>query len=485
MHAYERILELLDNNSFHEIGNDINRKIGVDKSTHEITNYDGVITGYGKIYGKRVFIFSQDFTVLGGTVGVLHAAKIEHLYEQAIKHKCPIIGVNDSGGARIQEGVESLSGYARIFRQNVRASGLIPQISVILGPCAGGASYSPALTDFVFVVEKISQMFLTGPTVVKSVTSEEISIEELGGTHIHAKKSGVAHFCYKDEKRCLKSIRELIGYLPSSAYEKSTLNISNKYVPKASTKIADILPDESCRTYDVHGVIEEIIDSNSFIEVHKKFAKNIVVGFGKIVGTTIGIVANNSMHLAGTLDCDASDKASRFVRFCDAFSIPIITLVDVTGFYPGKEEERKGVIRHGAKLLYAYAEATTPKITINLRKSYGGAYIAMGCKVLGSDCSFAWEKAEIAVMGPEVAVNILYKKKIESLSGQARKDYIDTITSKYKKEVVNITNGAKNGHVDGVIAPESTREQIYSCLCLLKKKKQRPTIIKKHGNIPL
>jgi len=485
--ARERIHYLLDPFSFVEMDKFVKHQchqFGIEK-----TQFlgDGVITGTGLINGREVAIFSQDFTCWGGALGHAHAKKICKLMDLAVENKLPIIGINDSGGARIQEGVEGLAGYAEIFHRNVQASGVIPQISLILGPCAGGAVYSPAMTDFTFMVDKTSYMFVTGPEVIKTVTHEEISKEDLGGATVHNSKSGVAHFQSKNEKECFDRLRELFHFLPANpngnTLQKNDLNeVSLK--TSGNSNISSIIPENSKKPYDMKELLSAVIDSNHFLEVHEHFAKNIVVGFAKIQGVNVGIVANQPNYLAGVLDIDASVKAARFVRFCDCFNIPIITFVDVPGFLPGVQQELGGIIRHGAKLLYAYSEATVPLITIITRKAYGGAYDVMASKHIKADINLAYPTAEIAVMGAEGAVNIIFKKDLEGLSGDAFLKKKAELLNKYENEFANPYRAAELGYIDEVIMPEDTQKRISHYLHLLRNKQvKRPN--RKHGNIPL
>jgi acetyl-CoA carboxylase carboxyltransferase component len=439
---------------------------------------DGVITGFGVIDGRRVAVFSQDFTIFGGTVSKTNAQKIVKIMQMALKVGIPIIGLNDSGGARIQEGVSALGGYGDIFLHNVLASGVVPQISAILGPCAGGAVYSPALTDFIFMKRETSYMFITGPDVVKAVMHQDVSFEELGGADVHAGISGIAHFVYDKEEELLLSIRKLLGYLPSNNLENppfiQTDDDPNRKIPE----LDDIIPIDPTQPYDVKEIIKKVLDENSFFEIQESFAQNIVIGFGRIGGYVVGIVANQPLYLSGALDIKASVKASRFVRFCDCFNIPIITFVDVPGFMPGIEQEHGGIIKEGAKLIFAYAEATVPKITIILRKAYGGAYDVMGSKHLRADINLAWPSAEIAVMGPEGAVRILYKKEIEKIEN------LNEFIKEYREKFANPYYAASLGFIDDVIRPSKTRKIIYNYLQLLENKRQILPY-KKHSNEPL
>jgi len=427
MTARERIEMLLDPGTFVELDAFVKHRateLGMDKID---APGEGVVTGYGAINGRNVCVFAQDFTVIGGSLGQMHAAKICKVMDLAVKIGCPLIGINDSGGARIQEGVDALSGYGEIFYRNTCASGVIPQISVIMGPCAGGAVYSPALTDFVFMTEGTSNMFITGPQVIKAVTGEEVSAEDLGGARVHSEISGVAHFSFPDEQSTIEAIRKLLSYLPQNNVEDPPFIDVGDDPNRTDDSLADLMPDSPNKPYDVRDIIGRLVDSSDFFEVQPNYAKNIVTGFARLAGRSIGIVANQPRYLAGVLDINASDKASHFIRFCDAFNIPLLTLADTAGYLPGVGQEHGGVIRHGAKLLYAYSEATVPKLTVILRKAYGGAYIAMCSRHLGADQVFAWPTAEIAVMGPEGAANIIFKKEIEEAPDPAtmRKDKIE------------------------------------------------------------
>ena len=482
-HAIERIQHLCDENSFYEIYSAAHHQctsFGMDKK--EIP-YDGVITGFGKINGKKVAVYAQDFTVQGGSLGKVHGQKIAELIDKAIEVRCPVIGINDSGGARIQEGVDALCGYGDLFYQNVRASGIIPQISIIAGPCAGGAVYSPGITDFIFSVDKISQMFITGPKVVKSVLSMDISSEDLGGAAIHSQKSGVAHFRCETEIDCYDEVRKLLDYIPHYYGEEICADGKFKFDEhKKERKIATILPEESKKGYDIREVIDCVVDDDSFFEVMKEFAEMAVIGFAKIEDKTVGIVANNPAVWGGLMNCDASDKIARFVRYCDSFNIPLVNFVDVPGFLPGPDEEQKGIIRHGAKVIYAYSEASVPKVTVITRKAYGGAYIAMCSKHLGADFVYAWPKAEIAVMGAEGALEILYAKQMKDPS-QAQ--FVAEKSQEYKDTVMTPTVAAQHNYVSEIIQPEETRERIARSLEFLASKRQYVAPAKKHGNIPL
>jgi len=480
MTARERILALVDPSSFHEYDlfvEHAGKDFDMDK---KYLPGDGVITGTGTVNGYPVCVYAQDFTVAGGSLGYMHAKKITKIMDHAMKMKVPIIGINDSGGARIQEGVNSLAGYGEIFWRNTICSGVIPQISVILGPCAGGAVYSPALTDFVFVVDKISKMFITGPEVIKTVLGEEISMEDLGGARVHAETTGNAHFFAESEIECFAQVKKLLEYIPWNNMKKA-----EKFQPKQPKlkqyKIDDIFPTDARKPYDIRDVIRSIVDSSEFFEVMELFAPNIVIGFARIEGNTIGIIANQPMVLAGVLDCDSSDKAARFVRYCNAFNIPVLTLVDLPGYLPGIDQEHNGVIRHGAKLLYAYSEATVPKITLILRKAYGGGYIAMASSHLRADFVFAWPTAEIAVMGPEGAANIIFKAEI--LAAENPDEMRKKKVAEYKRKFANPYVAAALGHIDAVIEPNETRKFIVHSLEVSANK----TVLlpeKKHGIPP-
>lgn len=479
MTARDRILALVDKDSFSEFDLFVEhtaRDFGMDKKQ---LNGDGVLIGTGTIYGAPICIYAQDFTVAGGSLGLMHARKITKIMDHALKMRVPLIGINDSGGARIQEGVNSLAGYGEIFYRNTMASGVIPQLSVILGPCAGGAVYSPALTDFVFVVDKISKMFITGPGVIESVLGEKISMEELGGARVHAETTGNAHFFANSEAECFEQIKKLITFIPWNNNKKAKAFPPKP--PKFKGKIENLIPSDPKMPYDVREVIRGIVDDSDFFEMHELWASNIVIGFGRLNGDTIGFVANQPMVLAGVLDCDSSDKAARFIRYCDAFDIPIVTLEDMPGYLPGADQEHAGVIRHGAKVLYAYSEATVPKITVILRKAYGGGYIAMNSRHLGADFMFAWPMAEIAVMGPEGAANIIFKKEIEEAED---KDAMRAIkVEEYKDKFTNPYVAAAKGYIDSVIEPNETRKVILHALEIsVHKDDYRPA--KKHGIPP-
>lgn len=477
--ARERIELLLDPGTFQELDRFVthrSRDFGMEKSQ---PLGDGVVTGFGQIDGRIVYVFSQDFTVFGGSLSGAHAAKICKLMDLALKNGAPVIGMNDSGGARIQEGVEALGGYAEIFWRNVQASGVVPQISVIMGPCAGGAVYSPAMTDFIYMVEKTSFLFVTGPDVIKTVTHEEVTKEDLGGAHVHSETSGVAHFVASDDAAALRQVRRLVNYLPLNNSELPPTVQNAEPADRDCSRIFGILPESPQKPYDIKQVIDDLVDENSFYEVHSGFAPNIVVGLARIAGRTVGVVANQPMHLAGCLNIDASLKAARFVRFCDAFNIPLVTLVDVPGFLPGTDQEFGGIISHGAKLLYAFSEATVPKITLITRKAYGGAYDVMASKHIRADFNFAYPNAEIAVMGPEGAINILYREKVAADPKAAPK-----LVEEYRDTFANPYRAASLGYIDEVIHPKDTRRKIASALAACAGKREtRP--IRKHGNIPL
>jgi propionyl-CoA carboxylase beta chain len=443
---------------------------------------DGVITGHGTIDGRPIFVFAQDFTVFGGSLSETHAQKVCKVMDLAMKVGAPIVGLNDSGGARIQEGVVSLAGYADIFLRNTLASGVVPQISAIMGPCAGGAVYSPAITDFNIMVEKTSYMFITGPDVIRSVTHEEVTKEELGGATAHASVSGVAHFTAPDDRAALGLIRDLLGYLPANNMEDPPHRDTGDDPDRQDIALDTVVPPEPNKPYDIKAVIRHVLDRDTFLEVHELFARNMVTGFGRLDGSVVGVVANQPAFLAGTLDIDASIKGARFVRFCDAFNVPLLILEDVPGFLPGTDQEHRGIIRHGAKLLYAFAEATVPKVTVITRKSYGGAYCVMGSKHIRTDFNFAWPSAEIAVMGPEGAVNILYRRELQSApdADRLRRERVEEFRDKFANPYV----AAERGFVDAVIEPRATRRHLVQAFRLLRHKKDHNPP-RKHGNIPL
>jgi len=480
--ARERLEKLFDENSFVEVDAFVEtRAIDFDMQRKKVPG-DGVVTGYGTIEGRPVFAASQDFTVIGGSLGEAHARKIAKVMDMAMKVGAPFISINDSGGARIEEGIDALSGYGEIFFRNTLASGVIPQISVIMGPCAGGAVYSPAITDFVFMVDKTSYMFITGPQVIKSVTGEDVTFETLGGSEVHNSKSGVAHFRCANEEECIKEIRRLISFLPDNNLTDPEVLAETDDPNRLDDSLLEIVPDSSNKPYDMKEIITKVLDNGDFMEVQKHFAQNIIVGFGRLNGKTVGIVANQPNVLAGALDVDSSDKAARFVRFCDAFNIPLVSFTDTAGYLPGTGQEYSGIIRHGAKLLYAFSEATVPKVNVIVRKAYGGAYIAMNSKHLGADMVFAWPSAEIAVMGPEGAANIIFRKEIAAAEDAVA--YREQKIEEYRSKFSNPYVAAARGYVDDVIDPATTRPRLISALEMLAgKRENRPA--KKHGNIPL
>ena len=480
--ARERVGVLLDPGSFVEMDRFvIHRSTNFGMEKNKVPG-DGIITGYGRINGKLVYVSSQDFTVIGGSMSRTQANKICKVMDLSVKNGAPFIAINDSGGARIQEGIESLGGYADIFSRNVLGSGVVPQITAIMGPCAGGAVYSPSITDFVFMVEKTSYMFVTGPDVIKAVTHEEVTKEELGGAATHSQKSGVAHFTAKDDKHCLLLIRELMSFLPSNNLDDSAALATKDRPDRINESLNALIPDSPKKPYDMLQLISEVVDEGYFLEVHKLFAQNIIVGFARFNGRPVGIVANQPQVLAGCLNIEASRKAARFIRFCDAFNIPIVSFVDVPGFLPGKDQEWNGIITHGAKLLYAYAEATVPKVTLITRKAYGGAYIVMGSKLLRSDVNLAYPSAEIAVMGADGAVNIIHREAISKSKDPASER--KKLTAEYEEMFSNPYVSAELGYTDEVIEPALTRKRIIDSLEMLKNKRDI-TPPKKHGNIPL
>ncbi|MDR1977542.1 MAG: methylmalonyl-CoA carboxyltransferase [Synergistaceae bacterium] len=482
MTARERIAALFDEGSFVEIDTFVEQRctyFGMDKM--DIPG-EGVVTGYGTVDNRLVYVFAQDFTVIGGTLGEMHASKICKILELALKTGAPVIGINDSGGARIQEAVDAMKGYGDIFYRNTIASGVIPQISVIMGPCAGGATYSPALTDFIFMVDKTSNMFITGPQVIKAVTGEDVTVDALGGPMTHNSISGVAHFVCPDERTCLADVRKLLGFLPSSNRELPPLVESSDASDRLCDELDAILPDSSNRTYDMKRVIASVADHHDFFEVQPYYAQNIITGFARVGGRSVGIIASQPQVMAGCIDINASDKASRFISICDSFNVPLLSFVDVPGFMPGTNQEYGGIIRHGAKLLYAYSEASVPKVTVIVRKAYGGAYIAMCSRHLGADMVLAWPTSEIAVMGADGAANIIFKKEIESSGNpeETRKAKI----GEYTAEFSNPYQAAKRGYIDDVIKPSETRKRVASALRILADKcESRPA--KKHGNFPV
>ncbi|MCD6487835.1 MAG: acyl-CoA carboxylase subunit beta [Desulfurococcales archaeon] len=485
--ARERLSKLLDPDSFQELGWMVLTRsryyelLGIDFKKVKYLG-DGVVAGFGKIDNRPVFVFAQDFTIMGGSIGEAHGLKIARIIEMAIENQVPVIGLYDSGGARIQEGVASLHGCGRIFYANVKASGVIPQISLILGPCAGAASYSPALTDFI-IMTRSSYMFITGPEVVKAATGIETTFEELGGAPVHATTSGVAHFVTEDEETAFALTRKLLSFLPQNNTEDPPYLDTGDPWDRVDPDLDTVVPTDPAKPFDMREIIHSIVDNGDFLEVQRDFGRTAIVGFGRIGGFTVGIVANQPLVNAGAIDLDASDKIARFVRFCDSFNIPIVTFVDTPGFMPGIDQEHGGIIRHGAKILYAYGEATVPKITIIVRKAYGGAYIAMGSRSLGADISFAWPTAEIAVMGPEGAVRILYRKIVAKMSDP--EGFLKQKLIEYRKIFANPYRAAELGYIDDVIEPRFTRKKIYMALEVLREKKEEILFPRKHGNIPL
>ena len=443
---------------------------------------DGVVSGYGTVDGRPVFVFAQDFTVFGGTLSEENAKKITNVMDLALENGAPIIGLNDSGGARIQEGVQSLGGYAEIFLRNTLASGVVPQISAVLGPCAGGAVYSPAITDFVFMVQGTSHMFVTGPNVIKTVTNEDVTFEDLGGAMTHNTKSGVAHFAVDDDEACIAAIRRLLSFLPQNNVDDPPRHLTNDPPDRMEGKLNEIVPPEPNKPYDMKEIVRLVVDDGDFFEVHEHFAPNIVVGFARLDGRSVGVVGNQPAMLAGVLDIKSSTKAARFVRFCDAFNIPLVTFEDVPGFLPGTEQEWGGIIRHGAKLLYAYCEATVPKLTVVVRKAYGGAYDVMSSKHIRGDYNVAWPQAELAVMGADGAVNIIYKRELDAAKDPARKR--TELVDEYNEKFANPYVAAGLGYLDDVIEPQETRPRLIRALRMLAHKRQSLPP-KKHGNIPL
>jgi propionyl-CoA carboxylase beta chain len=480
--ARERLDKLLDEGSFVELDRYVRHRESNFGMLERRPYGDAVVTGYGTVFGRKVFVFSQDFTVFGGSLSEVFAEKICKVMDLAAKYGCPVIGINDSGGARIQEGVVSLAGYAEIFWRNVQCSGVIPQISLVMGPCAGGAVYSPAMTDFVLMVEGSSYMFITGPDVVKTVTGEEVTFEELGGAATHASKSGVAHLVAPDEESCLEDARYLLSFLPQNNLDPPPYTEPSDPPAREDVELDSIIPDDPAKPYDIKGVIERVIDAGEFLEIQERFAENIVCGFARLNGHVVGVIGNQPRSFAGVLDIDSSTKAARFVRTCDAFNIPLLTFVDVPGFLPGTSQEWGGVIRHGAKLLYAYAEATVPKLAVITRKAYGGAYDVMSSKHIRADFNFAWPSAEVAVMGPEGAVNIVFRKELEEAAdADARRQ---ELIADYRERFANPYSAAERGYVDEVIEPRRTRPVLVDALeTALTKREARPP--RKHGNIPL
>lgn len=483
--ARERLDLLLDAGTFVELDPFVESRFEVLGMGKKKFPGDAVVAGFGKIQGRQVYVYSQDFSKIGGTLGEMHGKKIIKVYQLAQKTGSPIIGLIDSGGARIQEGLSSLDGYAAIFREMVKSSGVIPQISVILGPSAGGASYAPGLSDFIFMVEGISQMYITGPEVIRSVTGEEISFEDLGGAPVHMTKSGCAHFVFQQEKDCFSGVKKLLSFLPQNNLDdppRQRSIISEFFEAEESYRLAEIVPEDEKKGYEMKDAIEEIFDKGSFFEIQSDFATNSIIGLARLYGYVVGIIANQTKSLAGTLDIDSSDKVSRFVRFCDTFNIPLVNLVDTPGYLPGKDQEHKGIIRHGAKVLYAFAEATVPKISLILRKAFGGAYIALCSKELGYDKVLAWPTAQMAVMGPEQAVKIIYKKELAE--SKDPKKLAEEKIQELKEIFLNPYQAAKLGQVDLIINPKDTRANLFKCLeSLLNKKESK--IARKHGNMPV
>lgn len=482
MTARERLDKLFDEGTFVEIGAFVEtRSVDFGMQDKKMPG-DGVVTGYGNVDGRLVFASAQDFTVIGGSLGEMHAAKITKMLDMAMEMGAPVISINDSGGARIHEGVDALSGFGDIFYRNTLASGVVPQISVIMGPCAGGAVYSPAITDFILMVDDTSQLFITGPSVIKSVTGEDVSMQDLGGAKVHSEKSGNAHFRFENEDACIDGLKNLISYLPDNNLSGAPKTETGDDLNRVSPKIYEIMPESINAGYNVVDIIKEVVDDGEFLEIQSEYAKNMVIGLARLNGRSVGIVANNPSVMAGSLDVDSSDKAARFIRFCDSFNIPLVTFTDVPGYFPGVQQEYSGIIRHGAKLLYAFSEATVPKINVIMRKAYGGAYIAMNSKHLGADVVYAWPTAEIAVMGADGAANIIFRKDIAKSDDPVafRKEKIQEYRDKFSNPYV----AASKGYVDDVIDPAATRAYIASALEMLQSKREdRPR--KKHGNIPL
>ncbi len=476
-HAIERLKLLFDNNTFFQIGSDM-------KDLGGNFEYDGVIIGRGMVQGETVFAFSQDFTVQGGSIGLNHGKKIAHIINMAVDNKCPVVGIYDSGGARISEGINALAGCGEMMKANTRASGYIPQISLVLGPCAGAAAYSPAITDFIFCVNSISNMYITGTKVVEKVTGESCSAEELGGAKVHSTLSGVIHTVFSSEKECFVKVRILLNMLPKCyGYKKQNIDLA---LLEETTAWKDVLPVKTTEPYNMKELIKQCIDYDSFFEIHESFANSLIVGFAKICGETVGVIANQPLNNGGALDCDSSDKGARFIRFCDAFNIPIITYVDTPGYLPGIEQEQKGIIRHGAKLLFAYADSTNLKISIIIRKAYGGAYIAMGSKHLGTDYVYALSSAEIAVMGAEGAAEIIYKRDLSNIQDEDKyKDALKMKIKEYEENFLNACESLKQGYVDEMIKPDEIRRRLAYDLLSMEKEKTANMVIKKHSNIPL
>src|ERR1700722_3979209 len=482
--ARERMDALLDADTIEEMDKVVRHRTTDFGMDQQVVDGDGFVTGYGHVHGRLVYVFGQDFTLLGGSLSEANAMKICKIMDLALKTGAPVIGLNDSGGARIQEGVASLAGYADIFLRNTLASGVIPQISAIMGPCAGGAVYSPALTDFIFMVEGTSHMFITGPEVIKTVTHEDVSKEKLGGAETHNSISGVAHFLAHDDAECLRMIRELVSYIPSNNLDGAPAESSSDPMDCADPTLDTLVPTDPQMPYDIKDIIHRVVDDGGFFEIHEHWARNIVIGFARMDGKSVGIVANQPAFLAGCLDINSSVKGARFVRFCDAFNIPILTFEDVPGFLPGTEQEFGGIIRHGAKLLYAYAEATVPKITVITRKAYGGAYCVMASKHIRTDANFAWPSAEIAVMGPEGAVNIVYKRELDKAPEAERERLRQEKIAEFRDRFANPFVAAEKGYIDAIIEPSETRFRIVTALRALENKRDTNPR-KKHGNIPL
>lgn len=480
--ARERVITLMDENTFQELDPFVTHRATDLGLAEQQYLGDAVVIGYGKVNGRLVFVFAQDFTVLGGSVSEVVGQKICKVMDLAAKNGAPIVGLNDSGGARIQEGVTSLAGYGEIFLRNTLFSGVVPQISVIMGPAAGGAVYSPALTDFIFMVNKIGQMYITGPDVIKVATGEEISHEELGGAFTHITKTGVAHFASESEEECLQQVRRLLSFLPQNNGDDPPRYQNYDPADRISESLRSVVPEDSSQSYDMKEIIRQIVDMGDFLEVQDSYAQNIIIGYGRMDGSTVGIVAQQPSFLAGVLDIEASAKAARFVRFCDAFNIPILTLVDVPGFLPGSDQEYRGIIRHGAKLLYAYAEATVPKVSVLIRKAYGGAYIVMSSKHLGGDMNFAWPSAEIAVMGPDAAVNVIYREEIKN--AENAQETRAKLSEEYQDRFSNPYVAASRGYIDDIIDPAETRPRVINALAMLSNKRESLPP-KKHGSIPL
>ena len=482
MTAHERVEYFLDDGTFTEVDPFVEHRATAFGMDEKEFPGDAVVTGYGDVNGRKVFVFAHDFTVLGGSVGEVVADKICKVMDRAVDAGVPVVGLNDSGGARIQEGVDSLVGFAKIFERNTKASGMIPQISAIMGPCAGGATYSPALTDFTFMVQDTSHMFITGPDVIETVTGEQVSKEELGGASSHSTKSGVAHFACPDEESALDDIRRLLSYLPQNNMEDPPRVASWDDPDRDLDGITDIVPEAPRKPYDMTKVIDRVVDEDSFFEVHENWARNVVVGYARMDGRVVGIVANQPRVSAGTLDIDASEKAARFIRTCDSFNVPIVSLVDVPGFMPGTDQEHNGIIRRGAKLIYAYAEATVPLLSVVVRKAYGGAYIVMSSKFLGSDVNYAWPASEMAVLGPRGAVNILYRKELQQAENtdERRQELMD----EFREEFAHPYGPARRGYLDDVIEPKDTRKRLIRDLEMLERKRE-DSPPKDHGNIPL